>query len=100
MIGAPGVSGEEHRGALQVAHTFATKMESVLPMIYMSGRTTSPLCERMIIMLHPKACPRCSGDLSLVQDIGDTYYSCLQCGFVTYRLPEARPQLVAQARHN
>lgn len=51
-------------------------------------------------MLHPKACPRCSGDLSLVQDIGDTYFSCLQCGFVCYRLPEPRPQIAAIARNN
>ena len=38
-------------------------------------------------MLHPKACPRCSGDLSLVQDIGDTYYSCVQCGAISYQVP-------------
>lgn len=42
-------------------------------------------------MLHPKACPRCSGDLSLVQDIGESYLSCLQCGFVSYQL-QGRPQ--------
>lgn len=42
-------------------------------------------------MLHPKACPRCSGDLSLVEDIGDSYLSCLQCGFVSYQLPSTQP---------
>jgi hypothetical protein len=37
-------------------------------------------------MLHRKACPRCSGDLSLVQYIGESYLSCLQCAFVSYQL--------------
>ena len=46
----------------------------------------------VMIMLHPKACPRCSGDLSLVEDVGDTYLSCLQCGFVSYQLPAGRQQ--------
>ena len=41
-------------------------------------------------MLHTKACPRCSGDLALVRDIGDTYLSCVQCGFVSYQLNGAR----------
>jgi predicted nucleic acid-binding Zn ribbon protein len=44
-------------------------------------------------MLHTKSCPRCSGDLALVQDIGDTYYSCVQCGHVSYQLKETRRQL-------
>lgn len=25
-------------------------------------------------------CPRCNGTLSKVDDIGETYYSCVQCG--------------------
>lgn len=25
-------------------------------------------------------CPRCGGTLSKVDDIGETYYSCVQCG--------------------
>ena len=54
--------------------------------------------EWTLSMLHPKACPRCSGDLSLVEDIGDSYLSCLQCGFVSYQLPA--PQATApQRRH-
>lgn len=33
-----------------------------------------------------KSCARCQGDLSLVDDVGDTYYSCVQCGHVVYHL--------------
>ena len=36
-----------------------------------------------------RSCPRCQGDLARVEDIGDTYYSCVQCGNVVYRLPAA-----------
>jgi len=49
-------------------------------------------------MLHTKSCPRCSGDLALVQDVGDTYLSCVQCGYMNYQVKEARPQL-APALH-
>ena len=43
-------------------------------------------------MLHSKACPRCSGDLALVQDVGDTYLSCVQCGYLTYQVNTGRQQ--------
>jgi ribosomal protein S27AE len=43
-------------------------------------------------MLHSKACPRCTGDLALVQDVGDTYLSCVQCGYLTYQVSAGRPQ--------
>ncbi len=43
-------------------------------------------------MLHPKACPRCTGDLALIEDIGDTYLSCVQCGYMTYQLQPVIPQ--------
>lgn len=33
-----------------------------------------------------KGCPRCRGDLSRVDDVGDTYYSCVQCGHVVYNV--------------
>lgn len=46
-----------------------------------------------ILMLHPKACPRCSGDLALVEDVGDTYFSCVQCGYMNYQLKGGRDQL-------
>ena len=36
-----------------------------------------------------RSCPRCQGDLARVEDVGDTYYSCVQCGNVVYRLPAA-----------
>ena len=36
-------------------------------------------------MVIPKGCPRCHGDLAYVSDIGDSYYSCVQCGFVQYQ---------------
>jgi ribosomal protein L37AE/L43A len=35
-------------------------------------------------MLMSKACPRCRGDLARVDDVGDRYYSCVQCGHVIY----------------
>ena len=37
-------------------------------------------------MLITKSCPRCQGDLAYVSDVGDTYYSCVQCGHIVYRL--------------
>ena len=37
-------------------------------------------------MLITKACPRCRGDLAHVSDVGDSYYSCVQCGHIVYRL--------------
>jgi Zn ribbon nucleic-acid-binding protein len=44
-------------------------------------------------MLHTKSCPRCSGDLALVQDVGDAYLSCVQCGHMDYQLKSTRQQL-------
>ena len=46
-------------------------------------------------MLHSKACPRCSGDLHLVQDVGETYLSCVQCGYLTYQVTSGRQQAAA-----
>ena len=43
-------------------------------------------------MVIAKGCPRCRGDLAYVDDIGDAYYSCVQCGHIVYRLS---PVLVA-----
>lgn len=40
-------------------------------------------------MLYTKACPRCQGDMSRVEDIGDTYFSCVQCGHTSYAAPSA-----------
>jgi hypothetical protein len=40
-------------------------------------------------MVIAKGCPRCRGDLAYVDDIGDAYYSCVQCGHVVYRLSPA-----------
>ena len=45
-------------------------------------------------MVMAKSCPRCRGDLSYVDDVGDSYYSCVQCGHIVYRLG---PALVVQA---
>jgi hypothetical protein len=47
--------------------------------------------EREATMLITKACPRCQGDLAYVNDVGDSYYSCVQCGHVVYRLPSLVP---------
>jgi len=38
-------------------------------------------------MILGKNCPRCRGDLSRVYDLGDSYLSCLQCGYVGYDAP-------------
>jgi len=43
-------------------------------------------------MVITKGCPRCQGDLAYVSDIGDAYYSCVQCGFVKYELAGAAPR--------
>lgn len=49
-----------------------------------------------VLMLHTKACPRCSGDLALVEDVGDTYFSCVQCGYMNYQV-KGGPQQLATA---
>lgn len=58
-------------------------------------------------MLYTKACPRCQGDISRVEDVGDTYFSCVQCGHTSYKAPApaaveaveaARPWLTAVDR--
>ena len=48
-------------------------------------------------MLHTKSCPRCSGDMALVQDVGDAYLSCVQCGHMDYQLKGTRQQLAPAA---
>ncbi len=50
-------------------------------------------------MLIAKACPRCSGDVTRVEDVGETYYSCLQCGHVEYRRPEPEAAQHREQRH-
>ena len=35
-------------------------------------------------MLRRKGCPRCRGDLHVVRDLAESYFSCVQCGFVSY----------------
>lgn len=45
-------------------------------------------------MVIPKGCPRCQGDLAHVDDIGDAYYSCVQCGFVKYEHGVTAPRAV------
>ena len=47
------------------------------------------------LMLHPKACPGCTGDLSLIEDVGNTYFLCVQCGYITYQFQPAIPQASA-----
>lgn len=32
--------------------------------------------------LRFKACPKCRGDLQLVDDLYGRYWECLQCGFI------------------
>ena len=45
-------------------------------------------------MVITKGCPRCGGDLAYVSDIGDAYYSCVQCGFVKYENAAATPRVL------
>lgn len=45
--------------------------------------------------LLTKGCPRCNGDLSKVNDIGESYYSCVQCG---HSIPEAAASRIASLR--
>lgn len=35
-------------------------------------------------VLTTRACPRCMGAMTRVDDLGDTYQSCVQCGYVAY----------------
>jgi len=61
-------------------------MECFLPIITLTNCAAVRSVSGVRTMLHRKACPRCSGDLSLVQYIGESYLSCLQCAFVSYQL--------------
>ncbi|MGE3857485.1 MAG: hypothetical protein AB7G21_11085 [Dehalococcoidia bacterium] len=45
-------------------------------------------------MVIPKGCPRCHGDLAYVDDVGDAYHSCVQCGFVKYEQAAAAPRVL------
>lgn len=45
-----------------------------------------------------KGCPRCQGDLGRVDDIGESYYSCVQCGHVTYERPDLERPLARVGR--
>ena len=45
-------------------------------------------------MVITKGCPRCQGDLAHVDDVGDAYYSCVQCGFVEYEHQAAAPRAI------
>ena len=38
-------------------------------------------------MLLFGACPRCRGDVARVEELNDSYFSCLQCGFMAYTWP-------------
>ncbi len=38
-------------------------------------------------MIYTKACPRCQGDITRVEDVGDTYFSCVPCGHTSYQAP-------------
>jgi hypothetical protein len=50
-------------------------------------------------MFWLKACPRCQGDLHDVQDVGDQYVTCLQCGrILTEEQEKALPRLPAPAK--
>jgi hypothetical protein len=57
-------------------------------------------------MLLMKACPRCEGDVSPIEDFeGDLQLSCLQCGYTAYgrrdrriEWKEAKPVIVTLPR--
>jgi hypothetical protein len=46
-------------------------------------------------MMRPEACLRCSGDLSLIHDVGGTYLSRLNRGVCSYQFPVGRQQAPA-----
>jgi len=48
--------------------------------------------------LHSKACPRCRGDVARVEDVGDIYYSCVQCGHISYQAPGTPQAGLVRAR--
>jgi len=41
-------------------------------------------------MVWLKSCPRCSGDIFLERNIGESYMMCLQCGHVLTAAQESR----------
>ena len=48
--------------------------------------------------ITPRACPRCRGALAWVEDIGDSYQSCVQCGHVVYGRLQAPPRVQPEPR--
>jgi hypothetical protein len=44
----------------------------------------SSLATKEAEVIAATACPRCRGTLTRVQDVGETYHSCVQCGHVVY----------------
>jgi hypothetical protein len=49
-------------------------------------------------MIANHACPRCRGTLTRVDDIGETYFSCVQCGNTIYSDPAKLTALPAPSR--
>lgn len=41
-------------------------------------------------MVWLKSCPRCSGDIFLERNVGESYMMCLQCGHVLTQAQESR----------
>ncbi len=49
-------------------------------------------------MFWLKACPRCHGDLHEVNDVGDRYITCLQCGrILTDEQEKSLPRTISHA---
>lgn len=48
--------------------------------------------------LLTRGCPRCQGTLSKVEDIGETYYSCVQCGYTASEAAALQRPPVRQGR--
>ena len=47
-------------------------------------------------MMKFKACPRCRGDIAVLEDIYGKYLSCLQCGYLKDLVPVDLTTLTAR----
>lgn len=62
-------------------------------------RRRQPLSNRRCTMLFTKSCARCRGDVTIVFDVDESYFQCVQCGYMSYQRPSAVTVPSAPRRH-
>ena len=78
------VRRETLRGRRQSPREFTDRQQIANRGLTVAADAVLSGTERRCKMMRRKGCPRCRGDLHVVRDVGESYFSCVQCGFVSY----------------